>query len=199
MDTEARRICDEVLKPLVERFEAVSQAEWDSKCHDPTWLKDGKPADMYGSIEDWYETLDLGLASAWIEFNLGVDRDKRFREVLRGVLEAARIVDRAPGVELLGRPHRHCVDEQDFQKARSEMIGTVDHLQRLIELIESGDHNGQLTEPLTRIQIGNLFVVHRNQVDKVVLSKYHHEVEPDGRIRMLVSDMPPAYRADLPK
>ena len=141
MDTEARRICDEVLKPLVERFEAVSQAEWDSKCHDPTWLKDGKPADMYGSIEDWYETLDLGLASAWIEFNLGVDRDKRFREVLLGVLEAVRRVDRCTEGELWERarsPLRH-VDEKDFQKAQGEMLVAVDHLQRLTKLIEASD------------------------------------------------------------
>ncbi len=52
------------------------------------------------------------------------------------------------------------------------------------------------TEPMTRIRIGKLFLVHRNQVKKLVLDKYHHEVEPSGRIRMLVSDMPATYQPE---
>ena len=55
-----------------------------------------------------------------------------------------------------------------------------------------GKESGPLTETLSKKEIGELFVVHRNHVEEKILKAYYHE--PVGsRFRMRVADMPPAY------
>lgn len=54
-----------------------------------------------------------------------------------------------------------------------------------------------MTELLTKQQIAKYFDVGRNAVDEI-LANYHH-TEILGKIRMRVSDMPPAYQSSLAK
>ena len=82
----------------------------------------------------------------------------------------------------------------------TEVVSTPpDHPYRAVALaidVFVATMDGALTEPMTKTRIGELFLVHRNQVDKVVLGNYRHRIESDGRIRMFVADMPPAYQPE---
>ena len=56
-----------------------------------------------------------------------------------------------------------------------------------------------LTEPLTKIKLGEYFTCHRNDVQQQVLDKYPHETigKKRKKFRMHVSDMPPAYHVKI--
>ncbi len=141
MDKDARRICDEVIEPLIDLFEVTSQTAWDCGNDPPVWVLDDKRVDMYRTIEREYEKLDLPWAKTWIEFNLGVDRAERFQEILLGAQEVVRRVESPRMGENVARYNAYGhgkVDEQDFLRAQETMAGTIEHLRQLVAMIQKG-------------------------------------------------------------